>query len=52
MTSSILKIMLVLMFLVIAAAGCNENAMNSNHNMSRTINHWEMTPAGVCVARY
>ena len=51
MNGSILKIMLVLMLLVIAAAGCGENAMNSKHNMSAKIDHWEMTPAGVYVAR-
>jgi hypothetical protein len=52
MNGLFLKIMLVLMLLVIAATGCSESAMSSNHNMSAKVDHWEMTPAGVYVARY
>ena len=40
------------MLLVIVAAGCGEKMMTSNHNISGEVDHWEMTPAGVPVARY
>lgn len=52
MNGSLLKIMLVLMLLVIVAAGCGENTMSSKPNVSSQVSRWEMTPAGVYVPWY